>query len=256
MRRFDGEGRRESQEQQDPLGAREVGVHERGELEGQHPGLGLVEEGHGQDSHQQECRSGERVDEELDGGIAPPRVAPAADDEVRRHQGQLEEEEEQDQVEGDEAAHAGRLHEQDPRHEGAGVPTPPCTQDGQREEEGCHHHQEQGDSIDAERPVDAQLLGPDMVGHQLVATETHLELAGDDHRQDEGEQAHQGPDGLVEALGHQVGRDEGHHGGADGRGQHQDGQEREVRGRRHQPHHIRVSTKARISTVPSTMPST
>ncbi len=254
-RGLDGEGRGEGTEEQDPLGPRQVGVHQGGQLEGQHAGLGLVEEGHGQDAHQQEGRPGEGVDEELDGGIAPSGVAPPSDDEVRRHQGQLEEQEEEDQVEGDEAAQAGRLHQQDPGHEGPRVAPAPGPEDGQGEQQGGHHHQEEGDPVDPDRPVDAQLLGPDVVGDQLVAADPHLALADDDQRQDQGEQADQGPDGLVEALGHGPGRDQGHHGGPDGRGQHQDGEEGEVGGG-HQPHHIRVSTKARTSTVPSTMPST
>ena len=98
---------------------------------------------------QQEGRAGEGVDEELDGRVAPPGESPPADEEVGRHQGQLEEQEEQDQVEGDEAAHAGRLEQEHPGHERAGVAPGPGPEHGQREEHGRQHHQEQRDAVDA-----------------------------------------------------------------------------------------------------------
>src|SRR5271155_1558915 len=101
--RLDGEGGREGQKQEYPLGPRQMGVHEGGELKGEHSGLRLVEEGHRQDAHQKEGRAGERVDEELDGRIATPGIAPAPDDEIAGHQGQLEEEEEEDEIESHEA---------------------------------------------------------------------------------------------------------------------------------------------------------
>ena len=63
---------------------------------------------------QQEGRAQEGVEEELDGGVGPSLVAPPGDDEVGRHQRQLEEEEEHDQVQGEEAAHHRRFEQEHP----------------------------------------------------------------------------------------------------------------------------------------------
>src|SRR5271170_4153814 len=112
------EGRREREEEQDAGRAAEVGVLEGRQCKREHPGLALVQKGHHQDPDQQEGRPEEGVHEELDGGVSAPREAPTADDEVGRNQGQLEEQEEEDEVQGYEAADAGRLQQQHPSHEG------------------------------------------------------------------------------------------------------------------------------------------
>ena len=70
-----------------PVRRRQVGVLERREREGEHAGLGLVDEGQGQDPDQQEGRAQEGVEEELDRGVGPPLVAPPGDDEVGRAPG-------------------------------------------------------------------------------------------------------------------------------------------------------------------------
>ncbi len=55
--------------------------------------------GQGHDGHQHERRADHRVEEELGGGVDPAAVAPLADEEVQRDQGDLEHQEEQEQVE-------------------------------------------------------------------------------------------------------------------------------------------------------------
>ena len=58
--------------------------------------------GHDHDGHQHEERAGHGVDEELDGGVEPVGASPDPDDEVHRDQHHLEEDVEDEQVEGDE----------------------------------------------------------------------------------------------------------------------------------------------------------
>ena len=62
-----------------------------------------------------ERRADHRVQEELRGGVDAALVAPAADEEVHRHEHDLEEDEEQEQVEAEERAHHAGLEQQQPR---------------------------------------------------------------------------------------------------------------------------------------------
>ena len=73
-------------------------------------GVGLEEQGEEGDQH--EGRAEHRVEEELERGVLALLAAPHADHEVHRQQHDLEEDEEQDQVLGDERArHAGLQHQ-------------------------------------------------------------------------------------------------------------------------------------------------
>jgi hypothetical protein len=136
--RLHGEGRGESQEQKDLRPEAQMGVGEGHQVEGEHPGLALVDEGHGHDPHQEEGRTEEGVEEELHGRVGPAGVAPPGHDEVHRHQRQFEEQEEQDEVEGHEAAQTGRFEQQQPGHERARVALDLAGQQHQREQHGRH----------------------------------------------------------------------------------------------------------------------
>ena len=57
------------------------------------------------------------------GRVGPAGEPPPADEEVRGDEGQLEEEEEDHEIEGDEASDAGGLEQEHPRGERAGVGT-------------------------------------------------------------------------------------------------------------------------------------
>ena len=152
-RRLHREGGRERQEQQDLGRRRQVGLHQRAERERQVVVLGLVDEGERQDADQQERRAEEGEEEELDGRVGPPLVAPPGDDEVGGHERQLEHEEEHEQVEREEAAHHGRLEQQQPGEVDAAVLAVAAEHDGDGEEHRRQQHQEDGDAVDAEVPV-------------------------------------------------------------------------------------------------------
>ncbi len=97
-------------------------------------------------------------------------MTPAGDDEVRRHQGQLEHEEEHEQVERDEAAHHRRLEQQDPGEVGPAVLAVAPEDDHQREEQRGEQHQEDGDAVHPEVPVHAECAPRVLVvRHQLEA---------------------------------------------------------------------------------------
>ena len=72
------------------------------------------EEGGGDDADEHERRPEHREQEELHRRVTPALVAPAADEEVHRHEHDLEEDEEHEQVEAEEAAHHAGLEQQQP----------------------------------------------------------------------------------------------------------------------------------------------
>ena len=66
-----------------------------------------------QNSQQHQHAAEQRIEEELDRRVELPRPAPHADEEVHRHQGDLEEHVEEENIERDEGAqHAGRQQEE------------------------------------------------------------------------------------------------------------------------------------------------
>src|SRR5208282_314803 len=95
-----------------------------------------------QDTDEQEGRTGEGVDEELERGLRAFPAAPLADDEVARDERQFEEDEELEYVVRDEAAHREARQQQHPRHEGRLLTSVARAeqrqQDGERRE---YHHQ-------------------------------------------------------------------------------------------------------------------
>ena len=77
---------------------------ERPHVEGRHAGLRGVNRDERQDADEQEGGRTEGVQEELPGRVPAPLVAPPGDQEVHRHESELEEHEEEQQVEGEEAS--------------------------------------------------------------------------------------------------------------------------------------------------------
>ena len=155
-RRLHREGGGEGQEQQHPGRARQVRVGERPHVEGRHAGLRGVDDDERQDADEQEGRGAEGVEEELPRRVAAPLVAPAGDQEVHRHEGQLEEQEEQQQVEGEEAPEAARLEHEDPGDEGLVPGALARGAERDREQQRRHQHQEQRDAVHAEAPGDPE----------------------------------------------------------------------------------------------------
>ena len=69
----------------------------------------------------------------------------------------------------------GRLEQQDPGDEGPGVSPVPGPEHGEREQQGGQQHQEDGDAVDPQVPVDAEAGGPGVVVFdQLEAAVVHL----------------------------------------------------------------------------------
>ncbi len=226
--------------------------------EGQVVVLGLVDEGERQDAHQQEGRPEEGEEEELDGRVGPPLVAPAGDDEVGRHERQLEHEEEHEQVERQEAAHHRGLQQEHPGEVDPAVLAVAPEDDGDGEEHRGHQDQEDRDAVDAEVPVHPErAAGVLVVRDQLEPAVVHLH--GDEgrdgeaqrhERRDEGERVGElAVDPPVEAA---VEAEETEHGGADGREQDEQGQEGN---RVPHPHHVLESMNATMRAMPSAMPS-
>ena len=113
-RHFDGEGEEEAQEQQRGDVRTVVGINlRRGfveslEAEGVDAGYVLMMEVEEQDAQQHQHRAGQRVEEELDGGVEFARASPDADQQVHRDEHGFPENEEEEEIERHEdAEHAG-----------------------------------------------------------------------------------------------------------------------------------------------------
>ena len=121
-------------------------------VEGQYAGLRLVDEDQGQDPDEQEGRAGEGVEEELHRRVAAALVAPAGDDEVDRHEGELEERRRTGSGRARRscrcsAASSSSIH----ADEGPRV-APRCLADATRaigKQQRRHQHQEERDAVDA-----------------------------------------------------------------------------------------------------------
>jgi len=161
-RHLDGEGEREGGEQPELLRRGEGRLVQAQQVEGSHPRLALVQEVERQDRHQHEERTDDRVEDELDRGVDPPRSAPDPDQQVHRDQHQLPEDVEEEDVERQEDAEHPRLqHEQEDvellhplahRAEGG--------EDDQRREHGRQQHEIDGDAVDPEEVLDPEARDP------------------------------------------------------------------------------------------------
>ncbi len=224
---LDGEGGGEGQEQ--PAGGvlrHRLALGQADQVEGEVAGGLLAEEHQGQDADQHQGRAEHRVDEELEGGVDPPLVAPPADEEVHGDEHDLPEQEEHEQVEGQEHPDAARLQQEHPRHVALEVVVDVGPGDGQREEDAAEDHQEEGDPVDAQLPGDAERLDPRVVGDELEAAVAGVEV----EEQDQAEQAHQQGDAEADPGHHVVAvlGQEGHQARAQGRDQDQQGEDGDV----------------------------
>ena len=184
---------------------------------------GGVQERQSHDGHQHQGRAEHGEQEELDGRVGPPPVAPTADQEVHGHQHDLEEDEEHDQVEGHERAQAARLQHQHPGVVGLGRVLGVHADDGQREDESGHHHQEQRQPVHADLPRDAPARDPLVLLPELEdGRRAGVELGEHPHRQYRGHRrGHQGD--RLEQVWSGTGHRQQHQGPCH-RDQHQHGQ--------------------------------
>ena len=170
-RDLDGEADEHPGEDPDLHGAPELraGVHQVGE--GEALGAGLGEQG--QERHEHQCRAEHRVEEELQRGVLALLAAPRADEEVHRQQHDLEEDEEQDQVLGDEGAGHAHLQDEDQHQEGLDVArlrhVPERVDDRHEGDEARQHVQRQADPVDTDRVVGVDGLDPRGIGEELQA---------------------------------------------------------------------------------------
>src|SRR6476646_11006176 len=103
-------------------------------------------------------------------------MPPLADEEVHRHEHDLEEHEEQKQVEREEHAEAPGLEYEQPRVVRLRIVVWVSTEDGEREQHPREHDEEQRDAVDTQRPTDAEARDPAVVVDELEAALTLLEL--------------------------------------------------------------------------------
>ena len=115
-----------------------------------------------EDAEQHHHRAHERVEEELDRGVEPPRAAPDPDQEVHRDQHHLPEHVEQEHVErAEDTEHPGLEQEQE--HVVAAhalADGRPRGQDRDRAEQRREQDQERRDPVDAEQVLDADRGDP------------------------------------------------------------------------------------------------
>ncbi len=166
----------------------QVQRHQGLDVEGPLAELPDVLEVERQNAQEHEDGAHQRVDDELDGRVDAPLTAPDGDDEVHRHQDQLPEDEEQEEVQGHEDAEHGHLEDQEvgvvflePVGDGA-----PTAQDGNEAEQAGEDHEEQAEAVDAE-----VIAGAD--GRDPVGLLDELEVLAAVEGEDQG-QANQEPD--------------------------------------------------------------
>ena len=140
-----------------PLGRHRQGVEHRGvgeplDVEGHDAGLGGVPEHDHKQPQKCQQASGKRVHEELDRRLPPLLVSPDADQKEERHECELEEDVEQEQVAGGEHAKHRRLeHEQ--KHIEAHRPVGdrfPAHEHGRDREQGRKAEHPEGEAVEAE----------------------------------------------------------------------------------------------------------
>ena len=191
------------EEQEHTGGPGQLRVAQRPHVEGRHSRLRGVDRDQRQDADEQEGGRTEGVEEELAGRVPAPFVAPPGDHEVHRHEGELEEDEEQQQVEREEAPEAAGFEHEDPGDEGLVRRPLPRSREGDGEQQPGHQHEEERDAVHAEAPGDPEGGDPLMARDELVTAvagrESHRRRRGDaEHRErgDEADHLHEAPLGA------------------------------------------------------------
>jgi hypothetical protein len=123
-----------------------------------------------EDAEQHHHAADQRVEEELDRRVQPPVAAPDADEEVHRHQHDLPEQEEQQEVERNERAdHAGLEHQQEDVVLLHALPDGrPRRQDRDRAQQRRHQDQQDAEAVDAEEVVSPDRRDPRHALDELV----------------------------------------------------------------------------------------
>ena len=123
------------------------------------------DQGQNTDQHHRRAEHGEQ--EELGGSVGPATVTPPGDEKVHGYQHDLEEHEEGEEIESAEHAQAAGLQHQQPGVIRLGGVLGFDPHDGQGEQQGGEHHQEQRDAVHAEMPGYAEVFEPAVAFDEL-----------------------------------------------------------------------------------------
>src|SRR5665647_1054654 len=185
-RHLDGEGHEEGEEGPELQVVRVDLTAQLLDVEGQPDRrvvLDVVHDHDDGDEHEQ--AADQREQEELDGRVDAPRAAPDADDEVHRHQHDLPEHVEQEEVGGQkDSAHPHLQQEQrDEEAQLAVLDVVPAADDHDDAEQRGEEEEQGGDAVHTEAVVDVQCLDPGDVLDELHAGRLGVE----DDQHDDGE---------------------------------------------------------------------
>ena len=137
---------------------------------------------HEQDRQQEQHRAHQRVEEELERRVDPPRAAPDADDQEHRDQLPFEEDVEHHEVEGAEDADDQCFHRQEGDHEfaHARLDRLPRGKDAERDQERGQDQEEDRDPVHAQVVADVVLWQPRHELDELELCRRRVEV-GDQH---------------------------------------------------------------------------
>ncbi len=185
---FDGKGQRKGEEQ--PRLQVERQIHALSQQVGQVEGA--LAQAQPQNGKQHQHRADHGVEHELDGRVGAPRAAPNADDEVHRHQAELPEHEEGEQIQRQENAQHADFHDQEGDGEflDAVLNRRPRGENGNRRQQGGQQHQQDAQAVHAHGVVDFKTAGfhPDFVVHHLEVGVLRVEHAQHPQRNEERDQ--------------------------------------------------------------------
>jgi hypothetical protein len=194
---LDGEAQEEGPENPLLQAERQVELHQVGNLKRVSAELAEVLEVERQDAQQHQHRTGQRIEEELDGRVQLSRAAPDADDEVHGHQHQFPEDVEQEEIEGNKHPDHARLQQQE--HGVVSLDAVLSRVPGGENREEAHqrgeHQQQQADAVDANVVVHAERGNPTGALLELEAGDIRAEARDQRQRnQEPGECRQVGPD--------------------------------------------------------------
>ena len=167
-RQLHREGDEEAQHQQVFGTGWQFGLEQVAVVEGDHAGVGVVDQHQAEDRHQHDQAAGLGEDEELgrrvDPGLLAVRraVTPERDEEVHRHQHHFPEEEEQEQVQGKEHTdHAAEdPHQVEVEEADVTLDLFPGTQYRQHTEQAGEQDHQQRQAVEGQVDADAETLDP------------------------------------------------------------------------------------------------
>ena len=179
QRHLDRERQREREEEPELLVKGLRHVVELQQIEAVDAGRRLVQVGEAEDGQQHQDAGGHRIQDELDGGVDAPLVAPDADQEVHRHQHRVPEDVEEEQIERDEDADHRALEQQQEDAERPGLLAHrlPRAEQRERRQEAGEDDEQQADAVDADGILDAERRDPGVALDELEVAGAGVEAA-------------------------------------------------------------------------------